>query len=672
MLAALGLLAGPAAGDETRLLSPVTLTAPGLERPADDYPAAFSWIDHEDMAAGRSLLQPTDALSHAPGVLVQNRHNFAQNPRVSIRGFGSRAPFGIRGIRLRLDRIPLTTVDGQSQTDLIDPRLLERIEVIRGANAVYEGNASGGLIDFHTVDPTRNPAVAAGIMAGSHGLRQAHGRLTTSQDQLTGTLSATGLELAGARANARVRRANAALRLVHRGPAREHFLALYRLDNPRAEDPGGLTRAQWKQDRNQAAPLAARMNAGQRVRQTLLATGFEWQGESNAHGGARLWLTRRDFRQQLPFPGDSLVSYARQSWGVDLARGGTRAGIEWRGGLSLARQEDERNRHCRSISLQPEPCRSGRQDDLALDQRERAENLGLRLELSGRGPGGRWTLGLRHDRLRMSIDDHLKVGGLDRSGNRDYGLNSYSLGYGKNLGRGWFAFAHYATSFEAPTFTEFANPAGSGFRPGLTPQRARSLEAGLRGQGANHQLELTLFAVRVRDEIIVDDNPGAAPDDERSFYRNADRTRRVGAELDARWWPDPLPGLGLQAVATVMDARFERDQKGRLPGLPTTSLLLDAEYRAGSGRFGGLTARYIGPRYADDANTTRVAGQTVVDLRLGQTLRGVRGELELFLGIDNLFDRDALDNLRVNARNGRYYEPAPGRTFHAGLNWRHR
>ena len=182
---------------------------------------------------------------------------------------------------------------------------------------------------------------------------------------------------------------------------------------------------------------------------------------------------------------------------------------------SLENQQDDRQRYCRNTSLEPFLCRSGISDDLALDQLETASNAGLGLQLAGpvANERGRWVIGLRNDYLHMEIDDNLQAAGIDNSGERDYDETHYSLGYSHTLDDAWSIFGQYATSFEAPTFTEFANPKGSGFRPGLKPQTSRSFEIGLRGFIHSIQLEASLFTVRVEDEIIVDDNPGAAPAD---------------------------------------------------------------------------------------------------------------------------------------------------------------
>jgi iron complex outermembrane receptor protein len=648
----------------------VHITAPLIETRWQDATSGVTLINDDDIGGGRAPLQPTDGLSLAPGVLVQNRNNFAQNPRVSIRGFGVRAPFGIRGVRVRLDGYPLTTVDGQAQVDAIDPGSVKAVEVLRGANAVLHGNGSGGLLDYRSYRPHQAPLARVESELGGFGLLRLHGAFSQQYEHFAYRGAVTHLEQDGYREQSAVERRNIGLWLDHRQGKRDWFAILNHLDNPLAEDPGGLTYEEWQSDPSQAAPLASAMNAGKQVEQNIASLGLVQRFSGANHQlRAQGWLTERDFQQQLPFPGDSLILYDRQIIGGELHYQRPLGELLLHTQFILENQQDERQRYCRNIDLEPFICRSGISDDLALDQKETASNAGLGLQLAGpvAQEQGRWVIGVRYDYLRLSIDDNLQPGGIDNSGERDYSETNYSLGYSHRLNTRWSAFSQYATSFEAPTFTEFANPDGSGFRPGLEPQTSQSFEIGLRGHLYGYQLEATLFTVHVEDEIIVDDDPGAAPGDERTFYRNADRTRRDGLELGGRWWPRALPRLQLSGALTWMNARFDDASSNDLPGLPDWSAFIDASYQFQQGYFAGLAAQYIGERYADDANNVEVPSQTVTDLRLGRKLSSWQYDTELVIGIENLFDTEYLDNLRINASNGRYYEPGAARRVYAGI-----
>ena len=649
----------------------IVIRAPLIETHWQQAPSAVTLIGDQDIADGRAPLQPTDALNHAPGVLVQNRNNFAQNPRVSIRGFGSRAPFGIRGVRVRLDGIPLTTVDGQAQIDAIDPSSIQSIEVLRGANAVLHGNSSGGLLDYRSFNPRQPPQARVEAQLGGYGLRRFHGAFSTQKDPFAFRGAITQLEQEGYRDQSAVKRRNVGLRLDQQKDDRDWYAILNHLDTPLAEDPGALTYQELQDDPSQAAPLASAMNAGQEVSQNIASLGVVQRLDGDHHLlRAQTWLTQRDFQQQLPFPGSSLINYDRQIIGGTIHYQRPLNEVVLHMQLSLEDQRDDRQRYCRNTALEPFICLSGISDELALDQLETASNAGLGLQLDGpvANEAGRWIIGLRHDHLRMAIDDKLQAGAIDNSGERVYDETHYSLGYSHQLQHQWSLFGQYATSFEAPTFTEFANPRGSGFRPGLEPQISRSLEIGLRGFLETLQLEASLFRVHVEDEIIVDDAADAAPGDERTFYRNADRTRRQGLELGGRWSPVALPRLDMSAALTYMDARFDDAGNNRLPGLPDWTGFIDARYQFQHGYFTGLSAQHIGERYADDANTVDVASQTVANLRIGRTMTGSRHDTQLVIGIENLFNSNYLDNLRINARYGRYYEPGAERRLYASIN----
>ena len=458
----------------------VYISAPLIETRWQDAPSGVTLISEDDIADGRAALQPTDALSLAPGVLVQNRDNFAQNPRVSIRGFGARAPFGIRGVRVRLDDIPLTTVDGQAQIDAIDPSSIKTVEVLRGANAVLHGNASGGLLDYRSYSPRHKPVAKIETQLGGFGLRRLHGAFSQQHD--TGDDSSwayrgavSHLEQDGYREQSAVERRNVGFRFDHRQGDRDWFVILNHLDNPLAEDPGGLTYEEWQSDPSQAAPLAKAMNAGQQVDQNIASLGVVQNFGTASHQlRAQTWLTARDFRQQLPFPGDSLIRYDRQIVGASLNYQRPLGELMLHTQLSLEDQQDDRQRYCRNIDLEAFICRSGISDDLALDQTESARNAGLGLQLAGpvAKQQGRWVIGLRHDHLNMAIDDQLQSGGVDNSGERVYDETNYSLGYSHNLDAAVERLQSVCYQLRGPLVHRVRQPRRHRFSPGPgTPEQ---------------------------------------------------------------------------------------------------------------------------------------------------------------------------------------------------------
>lgn len=661
---ALAATATPLPADE---IGPILITAPRIERNLLDTPAAVDHVGEREIRQGRAGVTLDESLQQVPGLFFQNQYNFAQGLRISTRGFGARAPFGIRGIHLRVDGFPETLPDGQSQTDGIALESARRIEVIRGPAAVAYGNAAGGVIDVTTADGrdmAYSPVVSVDV--GSHGHRSTDIRHGGVAGDWAHHVSASALRSDGYRDQsfAERRRVNAKI-TRSLGNERELQAVLTLLDNPVAEDPGGLTAAELADDRTAAAPNAVALDARQKAEQQRL--GLTWRNGDVAGGALTLrgFYSRRDFEQQLPFPGSSLLGFDRDyfGFGAEYARGGELAGMPLRTviGADLGRQVDDRFRFAVDGD--------GDIQSRTADERQRATATGLfaqgdlavtdRLDLAA---------GLRLDRVRFEIDDDLVADG-DDSGSRRFDEASVALGGLYTVVPGHRVYANVATAFETPTFTEFADPDGTGgFNPDIEPQKALNREIGARGRIGNRlRYDIALFRVEVRDEIVSFEQGG------RDFFENAARTQRDGIELGIDWIA--TRNLALAAAWTWSDYRFERfvDRDGndfggnRLPGLPEHQLYLEADWQDAAGRYARVETRLVDEVFADNANTVEVDDYGAIDLRFGRSWTRSGRRLDAWFGIDNLTDEEYIANVRINASAERYFEPAPERTFRLGL-----
>src|SRR5688500_6187144 len=146
----------------------VVVTATRRPQPSLEIPASIDRIYADEIRAGRPQLNLTQSLGRVPGVVVQNRQNYAQDLQISTRGFGARATFGVRGIRLIADGIPATMPDGQGQASTFALGSAERIEVLRGPFSALYGNAAGGVITVETEDAPERPTGEASLHAGSY------------------------------------------------------------------------------------------------------------------------------------------------------------------------------------------------------------------------------------------------------------------------------------------------------------------------------------------------------------------------------------------------------------------------------------------------------------------------------------------------------------------------
>ncbi|MGM0951660.1 MAG: TonB-dependent receptor family protein [Pseudomonadota bacterium] len=648
----------------------IVVTAPVIERALYDTPAAMSVVQQDTIQQGQPGLKLDETLGQVPGIFLQNQENFAQGERIAIRGFGARAPFGVRGITVIVDGIPYTLPDGQAQLDAIDLDSAERIEVIRGPASVLYGNAAGGVISATTSDGRRKPdETSVRVTGGSDDF----GKISVKNNQNNGpwshSVSASALNYEGYRDNARVEKylLNSKLRR-ELGSDRSLTAIINLLQNPRSEDPGALTAEQVEADRSQAGRFTEEYGTGQTVDQQVL--GLQYQDLSAGLGElrAKTFYMRRNFEQQLPYPGDSRIDYERDYFGakIDYRQSLELSGLPFRyvAGVEAREQRDDRTR--REMSF------GGDLQGLTAEELQTASALGVFAQ-SDLSLTDQITLsaGGRFDRIRLKVDDDFSSDG-DQSGSRTFREWSGSAGLSYRYLESHQAYANISTAFETPTFSEFANPSGvGGLNPETEPQKSVNHELGLRGElenGINY--DFTMFWVDVRDELIPYELAG--PDD-RTFYRNAGNATRKGFEASAGWLF--APGWRAETALTLASYKFDRYRSGgdrydgnRLPGLPEKVWNNRVKWQGLGGTFATLETRYIGDMFADDANNVNVDDYWLVDLRGGNTLYVDRHRvLKGFVGVHNLGDKDHFANVRINASNGRYFEPASGRTWYAGL-----
>ncbi|MDN6318719.1 MAG: TonB-dependent receptor [Marinobacter sp.] len=648
----------------------IMVTAPVMERDLYETPAAMSVVRQSSIQEGQSRLKLNESLGQVPGIFLQNQENYAQGERIAIRGFGARAPFGVRGITVMVDGIPYTLPDGQAQLDAIDLDTAQRIEVIRGPASVLYGNAAGGVISVTTADGRSQPDQTSVRMTGGS---NDFGKLSITNSGSNGpwshSVSGSALNYEGYRDQAKVEKylLNTKLRR-ELGNDRSVTAMLNLLQNPRSEDPGALTIEQVKADKSQAGKFTEKFNTGQTVDQQVL--GLQYQDLSAGPGELRVktFYMRRNFEQQLPYIGPSRIDYNRNYFGVnaDYRQALQVAGFPFRyvAGIEARDQQDDRIR----TKMNP----NGNLGGLKEDERQSATvlstfaqgDLNLSEQLT-------FSLGARFDRVRMKVSDDFLSNG-NQSGSNSFKEWSGSAGLNYRYLPAHQAYANLSTAFETPTFTEFANPLGvGGLNPETQAQKSLNHELGVRGEFNNGiDYDLTLFWVDVRDELIAYNLPGRGDQD---FYRNAGDTTRKGFEaavgwlITSSWRIDSALTLASYELETYRTDSNNYDGN-RLPGLPEHTWSNQLKWHGLGGTFATLESRYVGDMVADDANEVKVDDYWLLNLRGGDTLyAGQKLLLKGFAGIDNLTNRNYFANVRTNATYGKYFEPASGRTWYAGL-----
>ncbi len=654
-------------------LAPIQVTAPRLERAWLESPSAVGVLTPEDIQPGRQNLQMDEHLNRVPGMQMQNRYNFSQDLRVSIRGFGARAPFGIRGLRVIVDGIPETLPDGQSQVDAIDLESLHETEVIRGPSSTLYGNAAGGVLDLRTQGGRDIDGTELKLDYGSHDYRRIGLKTGGAQGPWEYSVSTWDMRYNGYRDHSRAERRLFNSKLAYEWDDGGRLETIVRLlDAPDTQDPGSLTREQVNEDRRQARPESKALNGGQSAEQQTVGLVYSRPMAQQDDLTLRAFYTRRDFQNQLPFETGGQVRYERDFYGLggqythlnEFMGLPARIGV----GFDAEEQRDDRQRF--------NNLDGGVRGDQTFDQQEKARTLALfnqgDLALTDRLD---FVLGARFDQLRIAADDRFQAAGEDRSGRETFNEWSYSTGLSYRWARSHQIYANIGTSFESPTFTEFANPdGGTGFNPDLKPEKAVNYEIGAKGFISDHsRYELALYTIRVRDEIVNFQQEAG-----RDFFENSGRSRRNGLELGLEH--QPIDQLTLTAAYTYTDFefrdfedRFGNDFSGNtFPGVPRQQLFAEAAWRDAEGRFAALDMVAVDRQYADNANEVRVSGYGVANLRAGTRLRLQGLEVSPYLAVNNLFDKEYFSNVRINTFGGRFYEPAPERSFYAGVTIRPR
>lgn len=649
-------------GEDT--LDEIVVTATRLESTVRDAARSISVVGKERIQVATQQLGLDEALVGVPGLYMQNRYNFAQDLRISLRGFGARSGFGIRGIKVLVDGIPETLPDGQAGVDSIDLGSAENIEVLRGPASSLFGNAAGGVIAVTSELGSADPYVEARIAGGEYGYSQLQlksaGELGSS-DYLV-NVSRTEVEGYRDHSDADGRMLNAKLGLPLAGEDKLTF-SLNLTDQPVADDPGGINAAQALTDPASARDVNVQFDAGESLEQQRFGLVYERNRPSGALT-LRNYYAWRDFSNKLPFVDGGTVDLDRFFYGV-----GAQYSIgemlpeplTLTVGIDYDRQDDERRRFDNN---------NGVTGAMVFDQNELVDSSGVYVQGQYQFSEAVAVLAsLRYDEISYEVTDRYLVDG-DDSGTLAFDEVSPSLSLNYRMETG-VLFASFSTSFETPTTTELANPdASGGFNPDLQPQTAMNYEIGYKRARNNLYYELTLFTIDLEDELVPFELAGFPG---RTFYSNAGSSTRDGFEAAVSW--ENESGLRLDASYTWSDFTFDEfvddsgtDFSGRqLPGLPEHFGYLGLSYAGEHGLTGTLEAVYSGDLFANNANTAEVSSYTVVNLRIADEFVRGRWLFRPYAGINNLFGENYNSNIRINAFGGRYFEPAPERNFYAGV-----
>ncbi len=647
-------------------LEPVTVNATRVEKTLEEIPAAVSAVGQDEIQLGTEQLGLDESLGRVPGLFFLNRYNFAQDLRASIRGFGARSNFGIRGIKIIVDGIPETLPDGQGSVDGIDLGSARQISVIRGPASSLYGNASGGAIIVETEQGPVEPFVELRTSSGDFGFLKNQFKASGDSDNLNYLFNASKTRIDGYRDHSEAENTQFNGRFEFEISDKSSLLtSIHHTDQPLANDPGGINAQTVAADRTQARDQNIAFDTGESLKQTRVGLLYKTELAADRSLETRVYQTRRDFSNKLPFEGGGAVVLDRNFVGAGLKYTvtGELAGRQNRllFGFDYDRQDDDRSRF---------ENLGGIIGSKTFEQNERVTSHGVYLQDEiNLNDSMELTAGVRYDDVEFDITDRFFENG-DDSGKVDFDQISPMMGLSFAASDNTRLYATVSTAFETPTTTEFANPAGGGFNQMLDPQKSTNYETGIKSRSEMQSFELAVFHINVEDELTPFELAGQPG---RSFFENAGSSSRDGLEI--AYTRRFGSGLELSSAYTWSDFVFDSFNNAggdifdgnRIPGIPKSLFYMDMTWFGSTGFYVSWDATVTGSMFADNANDTRVDSYTVSNLQSGYN--GFIGDWEfsIFAGMNNLFDEDYNNNIRINAFGKRYYEPAPDRNAFFGI-----
>jgi len=674
--ALLMLISAAAAAESPVELAPVVISGSRSEASGFDLPFSVDSVNARDIHEGQPAINASEVLQRVPGLLVQNRQNYAQDLQISSRGFGARTAFGVRGIKLIADGIPASTPDGQGQAATFDLDTAERIEVLRGPMATLYGSNAGGVIQLFSRDGEGAPKLSAGSFWGNYGLNKQLVSAEGGNAKAGFLLKTSRVDTNGYRQHSSALREQNFAKLTLRPDDKSRLALIYSDLNQQSDDPQGLT---WNayQTRARSAPnVAFQYDTRKSIDHRQIGVNYErWFGDARLQ--ATLYQGKRRVVQYLAIPPGAQTPATHSGGVVDFERdfhGGSLrwlqpvaalpGAFEWIAGIDYDQSKDDRQGYENFIGGQ-----LGVKGRLRRNESDKVQSLDPYLQANWQLGDFHLQAGVRHNALKVKVDDRYLANG-DDSGSRRFRKTTPAVGLLYAFTPELHGYFSAGRGFETPTLGEMAYAPTGGFNLGLSPSTSTQLETGLKAQLGRTGLNAALFQIKTTDEITVASNNGG-----RTSYQNATRTLRRGLELSIN--SELTDDLTSQLAYTRLSATYDQDfiaggnliRKGRhLPGVAEQTLYGELAFRPQEGATLALEGFFRSKLYVEDSNQQKAAP--------GYSQFNLRGRLEQSFGgltfgqtlrVDNLSGKQAIGSVIVGQAQGRYYEPAPGRTIYAGL-----
>lgn len=657
-----------------------------------DTPAAVSVVSGDDLRNSTAQVNLSESLGSVPGLQIQNRQNYAQDLQLSVRGFGSRSMYGVRGVRVYVDGIPATMPDGQGQTSNIDINSIDKVEVLRGPYSALYGNASGGVVNIDTQTGSQPTTLTAGTYFGSYGSWRNSVKASGSTGDgshagdVNYTISGSRFTTNGYRDHSGTQKNLGNARLGVRIDDVSTLTLMLNSVSVDANDPGGLTRAEWK-DNPRQSPRGDTYNTRKSLDQTQVGLRYQREMSENDQLTLTTWHGERHTTQYQSIPVAVQKNPAYPGGVIVLERKYSGIDTRWKhqdqigsvpfsviGGLDYETMT-ERRQGFQNYVIDNGTTELGEKGEQRRNEKNVMWNLDPYLQTSW-DLTSKWTLdaGMRYSTVSFdSTDYYVSTGNGNDSGSKRYHklLPMGSLNYA--VTDAWNVYLSAGRGFETPTINELSyrsvDGSQTGLNLGLKPSTSDTVELGSKTRIGYGLLTAAVFQTNTDNELVVEDSSNG-----RSVYKNAGKTRRQGVEMSfdqqfAENWQMKMAWTYLDATyrnSTCDDSGSCTPSGNRLPGVAKNMGYASLAWAPEQGWHAGADVRYMGSIQADDENDAKAPSYTVVGLSTGYKFGWDKWSLDLFSRVDNLFDKAYVGSVIVNEGNGRYYEPAPGRNYGVG------
>lgn len=670
-------------------LNPVVVTGSRTGVDSFDLPYAIDAVSIDPARHGNLGVNVSEVLGRVPGIVVQNRQNYAQDLQISIRGFGARSAFGVRGVKLISDGIPASNPDGQGQAATFNLDTAERIEVLRGPFSTVYGNHAGGVVQLFSRDGEGPPQLKGRVFGGSWGTTKYGVGLGGESGGVGYVLDASRFDTDGYRDHSKTRRDQAFAKITLSPDVNSKLtLVASSLNQPDTLDPLGLTWNTFREDPRAVESIATTFNTRKRIANLQGGITFERDiGPDTLFVSA--YTGKRSVVQYQSTPTAPQAAPRHSGGVIDFDRSFSGVGVRWTArrdlaggnlsvtvGLDHDRSRDDRQGYQNFTGSAANPTQVGVRGELRRDEIDTITSTDPYLQAIWASGPWQWSAGVRHSHVKFKVDDKYIVGANgDDSGSVSYRRTTPALGLVYALRPDVNLYVSAGSGFETPTLNElsYATPS-TGFNFGLKPSLSKQLEAGVKAFiGEATRVDAAFFVIRTRDEIVVATSMGG-----RTSYVNAGETRRHGMELSLE--SDLTDALRLRGALTWLNAEYSKSFQtsggsvtipsgNKLPGVPRLTAYAELAWQPMRGVTLATEVIHRDKVFVNDLNDKRPApAHTLVNLRLSAEQQRGPWTLGQMLRVDNAFDHEHIGSVIVGSAGDRFYEPGPTRSWYAGVN----